>query len=150
MSRLRLLFGCALASTMLLVPAVLARDAGAATLWLNEVGSLRLISKHGFTLYERGGASGTVQGTLYVRLTIVSSSRVTAELRLYKPGGSISGTGSASYQRGTDTATFAGSIAIDGGAGVYDHASGARLSFNGNIRRSNDSISVHVSGNVKV
>lgn len=139
------------ASTALLATAASARDAGAASMVrLNELGSLRLTGKHGFTLYERGATSGTVRGTLYVRLTIVSSSRVTAELKLYKPGGAIFGKGSAAYRRGAQAATFAGEISIDGGSGVYQHASGSRLSFDGTIRRGNDAISVHVSGTVRV
>jgi hypothetical protein len=151
MRPLQRVLAVAMASTALLTIAGPAQDAGAtSTVRLDEVGSLRLTGKHGFTLYERGAASGTVTGTLYVRLTIVSTSRVTAELRLYKAGGAIFGTGSAAYRRGTRSATFAGEISIDRGSGVYAHASGARLSFDGAIRRGNDAISVHVSGTVRV
>ena len=50
---------------------------------LNENGSLHLTSKHGFTLNEQGSASGTVRGTIYVHLSIVSSSHVTAEVNIY-------------------------------------------------------------------
>jgi hypothetical protein len=117
---------------------------------LDESGNLRLSSKRGFTLYERGQASGTVLGTLYVRLTIVSTSRVTVTLTLDLRGGSISGSGSASYRRGASSASFAGSISIDHGSGAYEKASGAGLSFDGAIQRANDAISVHVSGNVTV
>lgn len=126
------------------VPVALA----AKTLSLNESGSLHLMSKHGFTVNEQGPASGTITGTIYVHLTIVSTSRVSAEVNIYPRGGSISGHGTASYHRGSKTATFSGSASISGGTGSYDHAHGQGLSFSGTIARSNDAITVHMSGRV--
>lgn len=126
------------------VPVALA----AKTLSLNESGSLHLMSKHGFTVNEQGSASGTITGTIYVHLTIVSTSRVSAEVNIYPRGGSISGHGTASYHRGSKTATFSGSASISGGTGSYDHAHGQGLSFSGTIARSNDAITVHMSGRV--
>lgn len=118
----------------------------ARTFSLNETGRLHLTSKHGFTLNEQGSASGTVKGTIYVHLTIVSSSRVTAQVNIYPSGGSITGNGSASYHRGSESASFNGSMSIDSGSGSYDHARGSGLSFSGTIQRSNDAVTVHVSG----
>ncbi len=121
----------------------------ARTISLNETGRLRLISKHNFTLNERGSASGTAAGTIYVHLTAVSTSRVTAEVNIYTSGGSISGNGTASYHRASSTASFAGSMSIDRGTGRYDHVHGSGLSFSGTIEESNhDAITVHVSGSV--
>jgi hypothetical protein len=120
----------------------------ARTMSLNESGRLRLTSKHGFTLNEQGPASGTVTGTIYVRLKIVSTDRVTAEVSISPRGGSISGTASASYHRGSATASFSGTLAITRGTGGYDHAHGSGLSFSGTIQRSNDAIDVHVGGTV--
>jgi hypothetical protein len=122
----------------------------AGTLTLKETGRLHLTSKQGFTLNEQGAASGSITGTIYVHLRIVSTSRVTAEVNIYPRGSSITGKGSASYQRGTSTGTFTGSIAIVGGSGRYAGARGAHLRFSGTIRRSNDAITVHVSGKVTV
>ena len=120
----------------------------ARTFSLNETGSLHLTSKHGFTLNEQGSASGTIPGTIYVHLSIVSTSRVTAEVSIYPSGGSITGEGSASYARGGQTAHFSGSMTIERGSGSYAHANGSGLSFSGTIQRSNDAITVHVSGGV--
>jgi hypothetical protein len=122
----------------------LASDARA--LSLNENSSLHLTSKHGFTLNEQGLASGTVRGTIYVHLTIVSSRRVTAELNIYPRGGSITAAGSASYHKEATNARFAGSISIERGSGSYAHARGSDLSFSGTIQRSNDAVTVHVAG----
>jgi hypothetical protein len=119
----------------------------ARTFSLNETGHLHLTSKHGFTLNEQGSASGTVKGTIYVHLTIVSSSHVTAQVNIYPSGGSITGYGSAGYHRGSESASFNGSMSINGGSGSYDHARGSGLSFSGTIQRSNDAVTVHVSGN---
>jgi hypothetical protein len=118
----------------------------ARVLSLNENGSLHLTSKHGFTLNERGLASGTVKGTIYVHLSIVSSSRVTAELNIYPSGGSITAHGSASYRKERTNARFSGSMSIERGTGSYAHARGSGLSFSGAIQRSNDAVTVHVAG----
>ncbi len=118
---------------------------GAKVLSLNENGSLHLTSKHGFTLNEQGLASGTVRGTIYVRLTIVSSSRVTAEISIYPSGGSITADGSASYHKEQTSELFSGSMSIERGTGSYAHARGSGLSFSGTIR-SNDAVTVRVAG----
>jgi hypothetical protein len=115
---------------------------------LNETGRLHLTSKRGFTLNEQGPAAGTVTGTIYVRLRIVSTSRVSAEVSIAPHGGSISGIATASYRRGSSTASFSGSLSIASGTGRYAHAHGSGLSFSGTIQRSNDAINVHVAGTV--
>jgi hypothetical protein len=123
--------------------------AGAArTFSLNETGALHMTSKHNFTLNEQGSASGTITGTIYVHLTVVSSSRVTAEVNIYPRGGSITGYGVASYRRGSTMATFSGSASIGRGTGSYAHAHGSGLSFSGTIARAHDAITVHMSGTV--
>jgi hypothetical protein len=127
-------------------PARAAVAIGARVISLNENGSLHLTSKHGFTLNEQGLASGTVGGTIYVHLTIVSSSRVTAELSIYPNGGSITAHGSASYHKESRQARFSGSMSVERGTGTYAHARGSGLSFSGAIQRSNDAVTVHVAG----
>lgn len=124
-------------------PALAAR-----TFSLNESGHLHMTSKHGFTLNEQGSAAGTIKGTIYVHLTVVSTNRVTAEVSIYPSGGSISGNGTAGYLRGSTTADFSGSMSISRGTGSYDHAHGSGLSFSGTIQRSNDAVTVHVRGRV--
>jgi hypothetical protein len=126
--------------------ALRARAAG--TTSLNESGHLHLTSKHGFTLNEQGPATGTVAGTLYVRLQIVSTSHVTAEVSFSPHGGSIAGKASANYHRGSTMASFAGSLSISQGTGSYRNARGSGLSFSGTIQKSNDAITVRVSGRV--
>jgi hypothetical protein len=118
----------------------------ARTFSLNEAGSLHLTSKHGFTLNEQGSATGSVKGPIYVHLRIVSTTRVTAEVSIYPAGGSISGKATASYHREGTVAHFYGSLSVDRGTGSYNHARGSGLSFSGTIQRSNDAVTVRVSG----
>jgi hypothetical protein len=113
---------------------------------LNESAQLHLTSRHGFTLNEQGSASGPVSGTMYVHLTIVSTTRVVAEVNFYPRGGSISGKAIASYRRGSSTASFTGTMSITRGTGSYAHARGSGLSFSGTIRRSDEAIAVQVHG----
>ena len=115
---------------------------------LNESGDLQLTSRRGFTLNERGSATGTVKGTIYVHLRIVSASRVSAEVNIYPTGGSITGYGTAGYRREGATGSFSGSLSIVRGSGSYSHAHGSGLSFTGTIRRSNYAVTVHVDGTV--
>jgi hypothetical protein len=121
----------------------------ARTTSLNETGRLRLTSKHNFTLNERGAASGTFAGTIYVHLTAVSSTRVTVQVNIYPRGGSVSGSGTGSYRRTGTTAEFSGSMSFSRGTGSYAQVHGSGLSFNGTIEEANrDAITVHVSGRV--
>ncbi|HYM55499.1 MAG TPA: hypothetical protein VES97_09065 [Solirubrobacteraceae bacterium] len=126
-----------------------APSAGAArVISLNENGYLHAIGKHDLTLNEKGSASGTIRGTIYVHLTVVSTSQVTAEVSIYPSGGSITGYATAGYRRGITTASFSGSMSISRGTGSYEHAHGPGLSFSGTIQRSNDAVTVHLSGRV--
>jgi hypothetical protein len=113
---------------------------------LIESGNLHLTSKHGFTLNERGPAWGTITGTIYVHLIIVSTSRVTAEVSIYTRGSSISGYATAAYRKGSSTANFSGSMSVSRGTGSYGRARGSGLSFSGTIQRSNEAVTVRVSG----
>jgi hypothetical protein len=123
-------------------PAVAAR-----TISIDENGDLRLTSRQGFTLNERGAASGTFKGTIYVHLKIVSSSHVTAEVNIYPSGGSsITGYGNAGYRKEGAIGRFSGSLSVQRGTGTYAHAHGTGLSFSGTIQRSNYAVTVHVSG----
>ncbi|HXD54900.1 MAG TPA: hypothetical protein VN618_09125 [Solirubrobacteraceae bacterium] len=129
--------------------AVAGSPADARTVSLNETGHLHLTSKHNFTLNEQGSASGTIAGAIYVRLTAVSTSRVTVEVSIRPPGGSISGKGSGSYRRTGSIANFSGTMSFGSGTGRFARAHGAGLSFSGKIEEANrDAITVYVRGTV--
>lgn len=123
-----------------------AAPAAARTLSLSDSGRLHLTSHHGFTLNEQGSASGTISGTIYIHLTVTSTNRVTAEISIYPHGGSVTGYASASYHPAGSIATFSGTMSVSRGTGSYNGAHGSGLSFSGSVQRSNDAITVHVSG----
>lgn len=118
----------------------------AAALTLRDTGHLHLTSHHSFTLNETGSASGTLSGTIYIHLNVVSTNRVTAEVNLYPSGGSVTGYASANYRPSGGVATFSGTMSVTRGSGRYDHAHGSGLSFTGTIERENDAVTVHVNG----
>jgi len=122
----------------------------ARTYSLNETAHLHRTSGRGITinqaLNEQGSASGTISGTIYIHLRVVSTNRVTAEVNIYPNGGSITGSAAASYRSAGAVATFAGTMRIVRGTGAYAHASGSGLSFTGSIQRLDDAAVVHMSG----
>jgi hypothetical protein len=116
------------------------------TFSLSESGRLHLTSHHGFTLNEKGSASGTISGTIYIHLNVVSTNRVTAEVNIYPSGGSITGYANASYHPSGGVASFNGTMSIARGTGAYQRAHGSGLSFTGTVQRVNDAVTVRVSG----
>jgi len=124
-------------------PALAAR-----TLSLNETGHLHRTSSSGLKLNEQGSASGTIKGTIYIHLDVVSPNRVTAEVNIYLNGGSLTGFGSANYRVNGGTASFSGTMSINRGSGSYAHAHGSGLSFSGTIQRLSGSVTVHLSGSM--
>jgi hypothetical protein len=126
------------------VHVAVARAAG--TLALNDTAHLRETSHHGFTLNEEGSASGTISGTIYIHLKIVSTNRVSAEVSIYSSGSSITGSATAEYRPSGAVASFSGTMTIERGSGRYKGAHGSGLIFTGTVRRSNDAVTVHVSG----
>jgi hypothetical protein len=120
----------------------------ARSLDLNDSASLHLQNKHGLVLKESGTAKGSLGGPLYLQLEVTSTRSVVAEIQVYPKGGSVSGNAKASYHVAGSTATFTGTLAITKGTGTYSKAKASALSFSGTIQRSNDAVTVHVSGNM--
>jgi hypothetical protein len=118
----------------------------AKTITLNETGRLHRTGSSGLKLNEQGAASGTIKGTIYIHLDVVSPNRVTAEVSIYPSGGSLTGSGTASYHVSGGTASFAGTMSISRGTGTYAGAHGSGLSFGGTIQRLSGAVTVHVSG----
>lgn len=117
----------------------------AKTLYVKETGTLDLIGRLGNTLYERGRASGTLNGAVEIKLTLVNSTHVTAVFTVKPSGGSINGQASGSFQSVGTLGYFGGALLITRGTGTYKHASG-RISISGILNRRNDHLIVHVSG----
>jgi hypothetical protein len=122
----------------------------ARTFTLSDTGHLHKTSGRGITinqvLNEQGSASGTISGTIYIHLRVVSPNRVTAEVNIYPSGGSLTGSAGASFRSAGAVASFNGTMSILRGTGRYSHARGSGLSFTGTIQRINDAVIVHVNG----
>jgi hypothetical protein len=141
----------AAAGALVLAVGAAGSTAGSArTITLNDSASLHKTSSHGFYLNETGRATGTVGGTLYLHLHIVSTNHVTAEVLIYPSGSSIAGSASGSYHVNGGTASFSGTMSVTHGTGSYNHASGSGLSFSGTIQRQTDAVTVHVNGRMSV
>lgn len=126
--------------------AVAAPAASARTMSITELGKLHLTSHHGFTLNEEGQALGSIAGKIFIHLHVASTNHVTAEVSIYPRGGSVTGYASASYHPSGGVATFSGTMSVARGTGTYNGAHGSGLSFTGTVQRSNDAVTVHVSG----
>jgi hypothetical protein len=120
----------------------------ARTLDLNDSASLHLENKHGLVLKEGGNAKGNLGGPLYLQLDVTSTRSVTAQVQVYPKGGSVGGDAKASYHVAGSTATFSGTMTVTKGSGTYSKAKASALSFSGTIQRSDDAVTVHVSGNM--
>ncbi|HTC61161.1 MAG TPA: hypothetical protein VK691_13755 [Solirubrobacteraceae bacterium] len=118
----------------------------ARTLDLNDSASLHKQNSHGLEVKEAGTAKGTLGGPLYLQLVLHGTRSVTAQVQVYPKGGSISGDANASYHVAGATASFSGTMTITKGSGTYAKAKASALSFSGTIQRSNDAVTVHVSG----
>jgi hypothetical protein len=113
---------------------------------LNDSASLHLQNKHGIELKEGGTAKGNLPGPLYLQLKVTSTRSVSAEVQVYPKGGSVSGSAKASYHVSGSTATFSGTMEVTKGSGAYSKAKASALKFSGTIQRSNDAVTVRVSG----
>jgi hypothetical protein len=115
---------------------------------LNDTGHLRETSHKGFNLNFSGQATGSVAGTIYLHLRVISTNRFSAELSVYPHGSSMTGTASGSYRNNGATASFSGTLSISRGTGSYSGAHGSGISFSGAIQRANGSTSVRVNGHL--
>jgi len=113
---------------------------------LNDSASLHLQNKHGIELKEEGTAKGNLPGPLYLQLKVTSTRSVSANVEVYPGKSSISGTAKASYRVSGSTATFSGTMEVTKGSGSYSKAKASALKFSGTIQRSNDAVTVRVSG----
>jgi hypothetical protein len=130
---------------LLASPAGAVRAHSARSVSLAETGHLHRTSSSGVHLNEQGTATGTIGGPIYIHLK-VSANQVSAEVSIYPHSGSLTGSGSASYHVNGGFAPFSGTLEITRGSGRYAHARSGPLRFTGSIQRSNDAVTVQLSG----
>jgi hypothetical protein len=119
-----------------------APDARAArTLSVNDTGYLHLLHASGEILSEAGPVSGTLPGTVRVRLD-VGTEDVTASFTINaRGGGSIVGHGRAALRSSGRYSSFRGSLSVTGGTGRFAHAHGTGKLY-GVIERRSDNLTV--------
>jgi hypothetical protein len=121
----------------------------AASVELRERGSLHRTSGSGLHLDEKGTATGTIRGTVYIHLRVGLRQTFMAEVNVYPRAGSLSGTGSGHYRFIGGNARFSGTLSITRGTGRYAHARAHGLRFTGSIQRSNYAVTVALSGTLR-
>jgi hypothetical protein len=114
---------------------------------LKESGSLKRVgAAKGLNLSEKGTASGSIDGPISLSLHVVSTNKVDATVTVSPKGGSLSGSGSASYHVHGSVAYFGGSLSITKGSGSWKGAHASGLKFSGKIERASGNVSVSLSG----
>lgn len=112
---------------------------------VNEHAQLRLISHHAGLLYEQGTFSGTPGGGLSVQIRI-SYTQASISFSSTPSGGTLSGSGHASFYAEGPIAHFEGSVAVTHGSGRYARASAPTLRISGLFQRKTYAMSLTVLG----
>ncbi len=116
----------------------------ARVLSINDTGHLHLLNASGSVFLEEGSVSGTLPGTVKVRLVIGGS--VTASFTIQaRGGGSITGSGSAVLHSTKRYSSFGGSLEVNRGTGSYGHVNGSGKLF-GVIDRLTHALTVQTIG----
>lgn len=145
---------CLLATSVLAVigasavagPAVARTPAHAASsMLLKEHAQLRLTSRQGIILNEKGPQGGTLNGTLWLRLTTKVRS-VHVQWAADPSGGWLKGDGWTNVQPEGAYGRVTGSINITSGSGRYSHAHGSGLRVTGTVNRHTYALTIYVTG----
>jgi hypothetical protein len=121
-----------------------AAGGAARVLNIDDTGKLRLLNASGSVLQEEGPATGTLLGTVKVRLTVHAT--ITAVFTITaRGGGSIAGSGSAMLHSSQRYSSFGGSLSVERGTGRYAHARGAGRLY-GVIDRRTHALTVQTVG----
>ncbi len=115
----------------------------AGTLRVDDTGHLRLLHASGSALQEEGPVTGTLPGSVTVRLVV--GTEVTATFTIHARGGSIAGHGTATLHSSGRYSSFGGTLAVGGGTGRYAHAHGGGGLY-GVIERRTDTLTVQTTG----
>lgn len=120
-----------------------ARARAARTLRASDTAHLHYVSASGSLLYEQGGASGTLPGSMRVHLNVGAT--FTGSFTIYTRGGTIDGHGRATPHGSGVYESFAGSLVVSGGSGRYAHAHG-RAGLYGTFNRNSYALLVQTTG----
>jgi hypothetical protein len=139
-----------LAVVSAVVLACLTGTAAAREISLREVASLRITKRAGANLEARGKVTGTLAGSLSLRIVVNSAAQMSASFSGSSRSGTLSGVGHSSYVVSGNTLTYAGSGSISGGSGAYAHASGSGIRIEGKMNRQQGTVSMTISGRIRL
>jgi hypothetical protein len=126
-----------------------ARAAGRMSFNINA--DMRLVSRQGHVLNEKGTFSGSQSGTIALRFTMATSTSGSATFTAYSSrGGSVSGRTATHGRIVGARVYFTGSMTITGGTGRWSHASGRGLSFSGVVDRRSFHATSQMRGTINV
>ena len=108
-----------------------------------DTAHLHFVSAAGALLYESGRASGTLPGSMRVRLRLGAT--LSGSFTIYTRGGSITGHGAATPHGSGTYESFAGSLVATGGSGRYRHAHGHAQLY-GTFNRKSYALVVQTAG----
>jgi len=117
---------------------------------LTESGTLHITKAAGFVVEASGHVTGTLNGLLALRLTLVSTSRLTSTFSGHPRSGSLSGQGAGTYHLAGAIAVFSGTVSITGGSGTYAHAFGTDIHVSGTMNRQKKTVTLHVAGQIRL
>ncbi len=109
----------------------------------SDTARLHYISASGSLLYEEGGASGTIPGSMRVHFDVGAT--FTGSFTIYTRGGTITGHGTATPHGSGIYESFAGTLVVSGGSGRYTHARG-RAGLYGTFDRDSYGLVVQTTG----
>jgi hypothetical protein len=112
---------------------------------IDDTGHLHLLHASGEVLDEEGTVSGTLPGTVKVRMAV--GANVTASFTIEARGGSIEGHGSAALHSSGKYSSFGGTLSVSHGSGTYAHAHGGGGLY-GVINRRTDALTVQTTGDL--
>ncbi len=117
---------------------------------VNDTVHMRLVSKHGETLNERGTATGSVGlSPIVVTFYGVNAERGTATLTGYSNRSSVSGRATLSAYTVGYIGHFEGGVTITAGTGKYAHDHGHGLRFKGTINRHDFNVDAELVGQIE-
>ena len=141
----------AYASLGLLIALAIAIGAGAngatgAELHATDTAKLHYVGAVGEEVYETGGASGTLPGSM--RVHMIFASTFSGSFAIYTRGGRIDGHGKAKPHGEGVYESFAGTLIVTGGTGRYRRAHGTARLY-GTFNRENYALTIQTAGTLR-
>jgi hypothetical protein len=118
---------------------------GARVLKATDTAHLHYVRSSGSLLLDEGKATGTLPGSMRVRLNLGTT--FTGTFTIYASGGSIEGHGSATPHGSGTYESFSGTLTVTGGTGRYAHAHG-RGGLYGTFDRDNYALVIETTGSL--